>query len=263
MSRENCPGYFAIIPADVRYDPDLKPAAKLLFGEISALLNKEGFCFASNGYFAELYGVTERTISDSVSKLQKAGYIQVEVIRDQTGQVTRRRIRLSVSTGRTQPVEENFYTHGRNLREGIEENFQYTVTSNTDIKENIKESPSEQEAASSTGKRPRKKAPPIDPKPLFIAWIGKLEGLTPQMRNRLYIAIVRFLQSRTDSGKPMNSGPAVTALCNKLSRYSGGNLNNMLDMLEEATIHSWRSVYPPKNQMQQPADQREENKRWL
>ena len=48
------PNYYAIIPSNVRYS-DLKPNAKLLYGEITALSNKHGFCFASNKYFANLY----------------------------------------------------------------------------------------------------------------------------------------------------------------------------------------------------------------
>ena len=57
------PSYFAVIPANVRYDSRLSANEKLLYGEITALANKDGYCWASNAYFAELYGVTVSTVS--------------------------------------------------------------------------------------------------------------------------------------------------------------------------------------------------------
>ena len=73
------PSYYAIIPANVRYDKTLCPNAKLLYGELTALTNKEGYCWASNSYFASLYGVHKNTISKWVKALQTAGYIFVEL----------------------------------------------------------------------------------------------------------------------------------------------------------------------------------------
>ena len=38
------PAYHAVIPADVRYDARLKASAKLLYGELTALCDREGYC---------------------------------------------------------------------------------------------------------------------------------------------------------------------------------------------------------------------------
>ena len=73
---EEKPSYYAIIPANVRYDENLRDKAKLLYGEITALCNKNGYCFASNKYFAELYGVTTTTISTLIKELVDKGYIE-------------------------------------------------------------------------------------------------------------------------------------------------------------------------------------------
>ena len=59
----NDAGYFGILPAEVRYDRDLLPNAKLLFVEITALCRKQGYCWATNEYFAELLGASARTVS--------------------------------------------------------------------------------------------------------------------------------------------------------------------------------------------------------
>ena len=71
--------YYAIIPAGVRYS-DIKPNAKLLYGELTALAYKEGYCFASNNYFAELYNVSKNTISLWIKELLTAGFIECEMI---------------------------------------------------------------------------------------------------------------------------------------------------------------------------------------
>jgi len=71
-------GYYAIIPAIVRYDTELKPNAKLLYGEISALANESGYCWAANQYFADLYNVNDTTISKWISQLVSKGYIMSE-----------------------------------------------------------------------------------------------------------------------------------------------------------------------------------------
>lgn len=73
------PNYYAIIPGDVRYDTELKDKAKLLYGEITALSNKEGCCYASNSYFAELYGVSITTISLLIKNLIEKGYLESEI----------------------------------------------------------------------------------------------------------------------------------------------------------------------------------------
>lgn len=76
------PNYYAIIPASVRYDDRLSAGAKLLYGEITALTYKEGFCWASNAYFANLYKVDNRTIRRWVEKLKKTGHVRVVITGD-------------------------------------------------------------------------------------------------------------------------------------------------------------------------------------
>ena len=71
--------YYAIIPATVRYDADLMPNAKLLYGEITALCNQKGYCWANNQYFADLYNVDKLTISRWISKLKRKNYIKTNI----------------------------------------------------------------------------------------------------------------------------------------------------------------------------------------
>ena len=70
------PSYFAILTADVRYDKTLKPLARLLYAEITALCNKEGYCWSSNQYFADLYEVDPKTVSGWIGQLRQKDTLQ-------------------------------------------------------------------------------------------------------------------------------------------------------------------------------------------
>lgn len=74
--------YFAVIPANVRYDDDLSANAKLLYGEITALCNEKGYCWASNDYFSQLYGKSRITVSRWISELIQKGYINSEISKE-------------------------------------------------------------------------------------------------------------------------------------------------------------------------------------
>ncbi len=93
--KESSPSYFAIISADIRYCKGLESGAKLLYAEITALCNKEGFCWASNSYFAELYDVDIRTIQRWISSLIKKNFIYSEIEND--GSKNPRKIYLNSS----------------------------------------------------------------------------------------------------------------------------------------------------------------------
>ena len=126
------PSYYAVIPADVRYDDDLPANAKLLYGEIAALVGPDGFCYASNAYFAAVYKMSERTISGLIGKLQERNYIEIVLQKDtKTGQIVKRQIFLKVSSCDERPVEKIFYTPRKYFQEGIEKIFYYTNLSNT------------------------------------------------------------------------------------------------------------------------------------
>tara|TARA_B110000483_G_scaffold57008_1_gene71320 strand:+ start:11692 stop:12402 length:711 start_codon:yes stop_codon:yes gene_type:complete len=87
--------YYAIIPADVRYDDKVTANAKLLFGEITALTNEKGYCWASNNYFAELYKVEKGTISRWISQLEKNNHISTALIyKEGTKEVDKRIIKI-------------------------------------------------------------------------------------------------------------------------------------------------------------------------
>lgn len=119
--------YYAIIPANVRYDEELKPNAKLLYGEITALANEKGYCWASNSYFAELYGVSKETISRWINNLENRGYINTQLIyRKGSKEIKERRIFIA-------PIDKIVNTPCQNNQYPIDEKI------NTPIDEIVKD----------------------------------------------------------------------------------------------------------------------------
>lgn len=72
------PSYYSIIPSIVRYDKELTFFQIVLYGEISALANKHGYCFASNGHFSSLFDKTPVTISRAINKLAERGHVMID-----------------------------------------------------------------------------------------------------------------------------------------------------------------------------------------
>lgn len=113
MESERKPAYWAVLPAKVRYDGDLRPNAKLLYAEITALASASGYCWATNEYLAGLFEIKARTVSDLIGTLSKKGYLRVEVVRDPaTNEVTERRLWIDImgSSDALPPIAKNGYT---------------------------------------------------------------------------------------------------------------------------------------------------------
>lgn len=128
--------YYAVIPATVRYDRKLKANAKLLYGEITALCNEKGYCWASNSYFAKLYEVSNQAISSWIKSLQKNGYVNIEYERE-GNHITKRKVSINidrVSTDVDGGINKSLIGYQQNLKG----NNTYNTTSNN------KESPKQE-----------------------------------------------------------------------------------------------------------------------
>ena len=106
------PNYYAIIPAVVRYDKNITANAKLLYGEITSLCDKEGYCWATNDYFAKLYGVSKTSISIWIKSLIDNGYIESQLIyKEGSKEILNRYLKI---------IKEGYL---KNLKGGIKENL--------------------------------------------------------------------------------------------------------------------------------------------
>ena len=108
--------FFNQIPIPIVEADDLNDFEKLLFSEIYTMANSFGSIFPSNAYLAKRYGKTKVTISNTLSKLQDKGYINLEY----------------KYSGRE--IEKRFiYPCLNKLNGGIKENFKDNISSNKSI----------------------------------------------------------------------------------------------------------------------------------
>lgn len=88
-------GYYSIIPSKILYNKELKANEKLLYAMITSLACKEGFCFATNNYFAEELDVHPKTVSSWISDLRDKDFIKVELVRKDNKQIIQRKIYIN------------------------------------------------------------------------------------------------------------------------------------------------------------------------
>jgi len=125
------PGYFAVIPANVRYSKEISNGAKLLYAEITCLSNDKGYCWASNLYFSKLYEVSTDTVSRWISELARAGFI-LTIVDNAAG--NSRKIWLSETQGigkkRDTPIRKNADRYPQKSVDPIRKNADIIVKEN-------------------------------------------------------------------------------------------------------------------------------------
>ncbi len=127
---EEKPNYYAVIPANVRYDNDLRANEKLLFGEITALAQKTGECWANNKYFSELYEVQPNAIATWIRHLKEKEYILVDY--EYSGrEITKRIIKIG-------GIQKDNTSYSKRYKGGIQKGEENnTSINNTSIKKEI------------------------------------------------------------------------------------------------------------------------------
>lgn len=187
------PGYYGILPASIRYDKNLKPMEKIMYSELTALSNKNGYCNATNSYFAELYEVSKNTVSLWISDLEKAGYIKTKLIYEPgTKNIKERRIYIA------DPITKNDDTCHEKEVDPITKNDDTPITKNREdnntsinntriiLKENKKE------------------------KPELIDFITS-QGISKEYEDKL----LEFLEYRKKIKKPIKTVRAINCILNE------------------------------------------------
>lgn len=217
--------YYAIIPANVRYDKDLVPNAKLLYGEITALCNEKGYCWATNQYFAELYNVSDRTIKNWISQLTDKGYIQRSVkYREGTKEIEQRKLFI----GR----ENNFTTSGNYVPDPRENNL--TIPSENNFPVN---NTSINNTFNNTNIYKGKKKQKSETVNSVIAEYTENKDLQDALHD--------FVDMRTKARKPLTVR-AIKLSLNELDKLAVDDVTKIA-IVNQSIVHSWLTFYKLQN----------------
>ena len=253
MDANNIPqqSYFTVIPATVRQDDQLSTNAKILYGDIVALANVNGYCYASNQYFAQSFGLTERSVTRLISKLEERGHIHVRILRDKkTGLVTGRRIYPQFNSPIIDDVDESEDgTIHPTILSGRTDNIvqihptqmsgQLNSINNTCV-DNISpcNPPEEQQSKKRTRRKDDTEARKVIEQWLVDKHLTGNHGLQDKLMD--------FCDARRDGKHGPLTDKAAASLVKKIENYSNGNILAMIEMLDKAIICNWASIFPLK-----------------
>ncbi len=96
--RSNLESMWVVIPWSILTAKQLTSTEKLIYGEISALQRRDGYCRASNEYLGAAIGVHPNSVSRIIRKLRKMEILTID-FEDCNGK-TKRRIYLLPLTGK-------------------------------------------------------------------------------------------------------------------------------------------------------------------
>jgi hypothetical protein len=190
----------------------------LLYGEITALCNEKGYCWAKNEYFAELYSTSEKSITRWIKNLADKGYIETEIktFRYDDGTVKKMRyVHIDRNVRNRQENIEPDHTD-KNVHHQRDKNEAYnnTSTTNTDVN-NIKK---------------ERKA----------SYDEILSTITDEDLKTLYLD---YIKMRKLIKAPMTDR-ALQTLIKKVNELEPDSIDNQKKLLETAIMNNWKSVYP-------------------
>lgn len=242
--------YFTVIPATVRQDDQLSTNAKILYGDIVALANASGYCYASNQYFTETLGVTERSVTRLIAKLAERGHIRVRVLRDpKSGLVTGRRIYPQFAAPLAADEEDDCAIHPTKMSGRPDNIVQIHPTKMSGQLNSIINT-----IGDNTPYNPPKAAKPTkhdtgkgdaDAREVIRKWLEARKLLD---NAELCERLADFCDYRRESKKHNAlTAKGAAGLLRKLETLGCGSVPVMLEMLDNAMVCGWATVFPLKD----------------
>lgn len=218
--------YYAIIPANVRYDKDLAPNAKLLYGEITALCNEKGYCWASNQYFAELYGVSVLSVKRWVNSLVTKGYVYRTLTYKPNSKEVDKRI-LSIDSGIKIDTTSVQKCYDPSIKNGTSSSIKNDTDNNTSINNTF----------NNTYIYKGKKKQKSETVKSIIAEYTESKDLQDALHD--------FVDMRTKARKPLTVRAMKLSL-NELDKLAVDDVTKIA-IVNQSIMHNWLTFYKLQN----------------
>lgn len=218
--------YYAIIPANVRYDKDLAPNAKLLYGEITALCNEKGYCWASNQYFAELYGVSVLSVKRWVNSLVTKGYVYRTLTYKPNSKEVDKRI-LSIDSGIKIDTTSVQKCYDPSIKNDTSSSIKNDTDNNTSINNTF----------NNTDIYNGKKKQKSETVNSVIAEYTENKDLQDALHD--------FVDMRTKARKPLTARAMKLSL-NELDKLAVDDVTKIA-IVNQSIVHSWLTFYKLQN----------------
>lgn len=219
------PAYFAVITGPVLDDRVLSDSAKLLYGRITSMTDRKGYCWATNSYLSELSGYGLRTITRLIAQLEERGHVWTETVPAPKTGGRERRIYIGERAARGLTERDETGANGgldkigegsQFCLGGIAKNGETLLNSLINKQDNI---------------------PPISPTEVWSA-INDYIGDDDEYR----AAFEDFLRNRKAMKKPVLTARAINAIINRLRKVN--HRETEISMLTVAVEKNWLTVYP-------------------
>lgn len=214
------PSYYAIIPAEVRYDKNLSPNAKLLYGEITALASKTGECYSTNKYFANLYDLSQVSVSRLIKSLADNGYITIK----------------TTYKGGTKEIDKRYI---QICKEGINKNDNYPLNKN--VKENNTSNINNTSINNTPYNPPKEDCKKENTKTTYNQILDDLVK-----DNDVKETLKEFIKMRKLIKKPLTDY-ALKKIINKLNKMTSYS-TEQIEILNQSITNSWQDIYALKKQ---------------
>lgn len=232
MENQDFRAFWSVIPATVLDDMSLPANAKILYGVLSSLMRREGYCWPSNAQLAEAMHCSEDVITRWISALSKGGHIKLTVEPNRKTGGTLRRIFPSLPEpvlvegegGYSDKYPSGYSDKNPRVVGQTSESLYIEGKKKDNKKRNLKEK---------------------TPKDRLVA--DALIDACESFGDEVVSAMLSFLAMRRELKKPVQSERSATMLWNKLQSLSGGNAQHMAALLNAATEHQWLSIYQLKD----------------